>query len=105
MIVRREDTVRLGWNGENPGKRERMWAEAIHPEDLERIRKNSRPGKREVWKIDRVDERTGNGHYWQKVAVTITGRYRHLVTARDRAGRSYSKTYVEMAIEDRRKRK
>ena len=103
--MRKKDAIRLGWNGQNPGIRKRMWEEAIHPEDLERIRKNSRPGKREVWKVEREDERTGDGHYWQKVAVTITGRYRHLVTARDRSGRNYSKTYVEMAIEDRRKRK
>lgn len=102
--MRKKDAIRLGWNGQNPGKRERMWAEAIHPEDLERIRKDSRPGKREVWKIEREDERTGNGHCWQKVAVTITGCYRHLVTAVSKTGRNYSMTYVEMAMERRKKR-
>lgn len=100
-----KDAIRLGWNGQNPEVRERMWKEAIHPEELKRIQRNIRPGDREIWKIDREDERTGNGHNWQKVAVTITGCYRHLVTARDRIGRDYSKTYVEMAVENRRKRK
>lgn len=106
MIVRREDAVRLGWNGENPGKRERMWAEAIHPEELEQIRKGIRPGDHVIWKVYTYPKEYLGGSRYPMVQkrLTITGCYRHLATAVGKNGQMYSMTYVEMAMERRQKR-
>lgn len=60
--MRREDAIRLGWNGQNPRIRERMREEAIHPEDLERIKGNICVGDKQTWRIDAWEEREGNEH-------------------------------------------
>lgn len=104
MSVRREETVRLGWNGQSPKMRERMWSEAIHPEELDQIRSSICVGDKQTWKIDAWEEREGNEHVWKKITVRITGKYRHLVTAIDQNGRSRSRTYVEFAMAEREKR-
>lgn len=105
--MRREDAIRLGWAGIGTARREQLERDKITQEELEKIRKGIRPGDHVIWKVYAYPKEHLGGSRYPMVQkrLTITGCYRHLVTARDRAGRSYSKTYVEMAIEDRRKRK
>lgn len=105
--MRREDAIRLGWAGIGVSKLAQLERDKITQEELDRIRKEIKPGDHVTWMVYTFPKEYLGGSRYPVVRrrLTVTGCYRHLVTARDRVGRSYSKTYVEMAIEDRRKQK
>lgn len=98
----KKDAIRLGWNGIGPEQRERLRKEAISGEDLERIRRSIHPGDRVTWVIAGNMGQEKDNHC-RKVRVTVTGCYKYVVTAQARTGRVFSKTYIELELERRRR--
>lgn len=104
--MRREDAIRLGWAGIGTARWEQLERDKITQEELEKIRKGIQPGDHVVWKVYTYPKEYLGGSRYPVVRrrLTVTGCYRHLVTAVSKTGRNYSMTYVEMAMERRKKR-
>lgn len=104
--MRREDGIRLGWAGIGVLKLAQLERDKITQEELNRIRRGIKPGDHVTWMVYTFPKEYLGGSRYPVVRrrLTVTGCYRHLVTAVSKTGRNYSMTYVEMAMERRKKR-
>lgn len=104
--MRREDAIRLGWAGIGVSKLAQLEKDKITQEELDRIRKGIKPGDHVTWMVYTFPREYLGGSRSPVVRrrLTVTGCYRHLVTAVSKTGHNYSMTYVEMAMERRQKR-
>lgn len=84
---------------------EKMFQTSIRAEDLERIQRSIHPGDQVIWGV--IDTGVGQekGNLRRRLRLTVTGCYRHVVTARASSGRVHSRTWIELAMEQRKGRK
>lgn len=101
--VRKTDAIRLGWNGVNQETRERMQREAITETDLQKMRNSLRPGDKVTWIVTDMDVSQEKNNYRRRLRLKVTGCYRNIVTAKSSSGRVYSRTWVELVQQQRKK--
>ena len=84
---------------------EKMFQTSIRPEDLERIQRSLHPGDQVAWEVVDTDVGQEKGNRRRRLRLTVTGCYQLVVTARASSGRVYSRTWVELEMEQRKGRK